>query len=106
VYDDGSDHHGEDEEICANQEACHGAPDDLDGVGMERFGDCEGRGTECGIGEDEGIPRHCKLELSMTNAGPMGKDGDEEEPDSQATQSADSSTKKARLTPITIAPSS
>jgi len=84
MQDNCSDHHREDEKVRENQKAGHDAPDDLDGMGIECIGDCEGRGTEGRVGEHKGVPSHCELEFTVADTGPVRKDGDEEEPDCQS----------------------
>ncbi len=81
---DGADHGAHDEQPGEDEDAGGGAADVLDDGRGKGLADGEGGGDEGRVGEDEGEPGHAEVEAAAgTNAGPVGADRDEEEPEGE-----------------------
>ena len=81
---DSSNHHPHNEEPDTNQNWGHDTTDDLYDLGVEDSTNSKSRGDKRGIGKNVRVPGHLKLHSSSSNAGPVGANGYEEEPESES----------------------
>ncbi len=80
---DRPNHHSHNEEPDTNQDWGHDTADDLYNLGVEDSTNSKSRRDERSIGKDVRVPSHLKFHSSSSNAGPVGANGYEEEPESE-----------------------